>query len=178
MFQRDVKEVAGAAGRVEHAHFAQLVVEDVHFFSGVVELAFRRQQQRGGLGVFPVFAQRFYDRRQHEAFDIRARGVVGTEPVALRRIKRAFQQGAENRRLDFLPIELRCFLEQRDLVAVERQHLRVLEQLAIKAQHVHAQCDREVACIHRPPHFSHQRDELAGVLLQAFEQIGECARRQ
>ena len=54
VFERDVEEIAGAAGRVEHAHLAQAVMESVDLGPRGIELAFVGEQQRGGLDVAPV----------------------------------------------------------------------------------------------------------------------------
>ena len=48
VFQGDVEEVAGAAGRVQHAHTAQAVVVVPDQLGGVLQLAFVGQEQGGG----------------------------------------------------------------------------------------------------------------------------------
>ncbi len=58
-------------------------MEGVDFGARRVELAFVGEQQRGGLHVAPLLAQRLDDGGQDEAFDVGARRVVGAERVAL-----------------------------------------------------------------------------------------------
>ena len=58
VFERDVEEIGRAAGGVEHAHLTQAVVEGVDFGERGGGLAFVGEQQRGGLDVGPLFAQR------------------------------------------------------------------------------------------------------------------------
>ena len=53
VFERDVEEVAGAAGGVEDADCAQLVVEGADFCDGLVFLALVFQRGGGGLDGFP-----------------------------------------------------------------------------------------------------------------------------
>ena len=66
-----------------------------------------QQGFRRRLHVAPVFAQRLDDRGDDQPFDIGARRVMGAEPATLRRIERLFEQRAEDRRLDFVPVLLR-----------------------------------------------------------------------
>ncbi len=100
VFERDVEEIAGAAGGVEDADGAEFVVEGADEVGGVFELAFVGEEQGGGLDVVPLRAQRLDDGGQDEALDVGARGVVGAELVALERVEGAFQQGAEDGGLD------------------------------------------------------------------------------
>src|SRR3546814_3424940 len=60
----------------------------------------------GRLHVAPVVGQRLDDGGDHQALHIGARGVVGAEAMALLRVERALQQGAEDGRLDVLPLVL------------------------------------------------------------------------
>ncbi len=172
------KEVARAAGRVEHAHFAQAAVEGVHGLARLGRPAFGGQQQRGGLGIGPVGAQRLDHRGQHQALDVGARRVVRAELVALLGHQGALQQGAEDGGLDVAPVEARRLQQQGDLVAVQRQHLGIAEQLAVEAQHVLADGHRKRAAVHRLPQLAHQRHELRGVVLEGFQQVDEGAPGQ
>jgi hypothetical protein len=115
VLQRDVEKVAAAAGGVEHAHAAQLVVKALQLGARLVELGLAlpgvvqglglaRQQQGGGACVGPVLAQRLDDGGQHQALDVGARRVVGAELVALGGVQRTLQQGAEDGRLDLAPV--------------------------------------------------------------------------
>ena len=116
VFERDVEKIARAAGRVEHAHARTGAWWKLaHFVACGFELAFGGEQQRGGLHVGPVGAQRFDDGGQHQALDVGARRVVGAERVALGGVERAFEQGAEDGRFDLLPVGAGGFDQQVDL---------------------------------------------------------------
>ena len=129
VLQRDIQEVAAAAGRVQHAGGAELVVEAVHFGAGfghlgVVGLAteFRRllrQHDGGGLGVGPVGAQRLHYGGQHQSLHIGARRVVGAQGVALGGVERAFQQGAEDGGFHLAPVGACGGDEQVDLLLIQ-----------------------------------------------------------
>ncbi len=175
VFKRDVEEVGRSARGIEHANLAQAVVEGVDFGARGVELAFVGEQQRGGLDVAPFVAQRFDDGGQDEAFDVGARGVVGAEGVAFGRRQGAFEQGAEDGRFDLRPVGLAGVEQEADLVAVEGDHVGLLEEFAVEARQRFAQDDGEATAIHLAPQCAEQRDELHGVVPQAFEQRGEDA---
>lgn len=129
MLQRDVQKIAAAAGRVEHAGGAQLVVEPAHlgpglFAFGLEGLATQlgglvRQHQRGGLGVQPVGAQRLDHGGQHQPFDIGARRVVRAKRVALGRVERALQQGTEDGRLNLAPVAVGGIDQTLDLLLIQ-----------------------------------------------------------
>ncbi len=104
VFQRHVQEVAAAAGGVEHAGVAELVVEAAHFFKGLVGPVLCAQGERGDLHGLPVAPQRLDEGGQDEPFDIGAGGVVGAELVALMGVECAFEQGAEDGGLDKAPV--------------------------------------------------------------------------
>jgi hypothetical protein len=110
----------------------------------------------------PAGAQRLDDGGQDEAVDVGARRVVGAEVVALERVEGVFEQGAEDGGFDFGPVGAGGFEQQFDLVAVDRQNLGILEQLAVEARQPGADGDREPAFVHRLPQFGGERDELAG----------------
>jgi hypothetical protein len=59
---------------------------------------------------------------------------VGAEGVAFERVEGAFEQGAEDGGFDLGPVGAGGFEQQVDLVAVERQNLGLLEQLAVEAR--------------------------------------------
>jgi hypothetical protein len=141
VFERDVEEVAGAAGGVEDAGGAQFVVPGADEVGGILELAFVGEEQGGGLGVVPISAQGLDDGGQDEAVDVGARGVVGTEVVAFERVEGTFEQGAEDGGFDFGPVGAAGFEQQVDLVTVERQNLGLLEELAVEARQLGADGD-------------------------------------
>jgi hypothetical protein len=121
VFQRDVQKVAAAAGRVEHAQAAQALVEGADFGDGFFLFAFAGEQHGGALHVGPALAQRLDHGRLHQAVDVGARRVVGAQGVALVHVERAFEQGAEDGRLDLGPVGFRGFEQHADLLARQRQ---------------------------------------------------------
>ena len=173
VFERDVEEVAGAAGGVEDAGGTQFVVPGADEVGGVLELAFIGEEQGGGLGVVPVGAQRLDDGGQDEAVDVGARRVVGAEVVAFERVEGAFEQGAEDGGFDFGPVGAAGFEQQVDLVAVERQNLGLLEELAVEARQLGADGDGELAFVHGFPQLGDEGGELFGGVLEGLEQAGE-----
>ena len=132
--ERDVEEVAGAAGRVEHARPAERVVEGLHGGGGGGLVAGRaRAPAATACTVAPVRPQRLDHRRHDEPLDIGARRVMRAEPPPLGRVERLFQQRAEDRGLDVAPIVPGRGQQFADLLAAERQRLRVPEQRAVEA---------------------------------------------
>lgn len=99
----DIKEVPGAAGRVEHH-----VVEEV-------VLRRDRLLVRGEV-LDPVFP-RLDDRRLNDLLDVRLVRVVGAEPPLLIVTEAALEQRAEDRRLDVLPLESSCGAQVLELLA-------------------------------------------------------------
>jgi len=177
VLQGDVQKVAAAAGGIEHAHAAELVVESAQGVDGILVFALRIKQGGGGLGVFPVGTQGLDHGGQHQALDIGARGVVGAEGVALGGVQRALQQGAEDGGLDEAPVGTRGFAQELDLVFIQRQYAGVGKQATIEAQHAGTDGGGEgVAVVHVLPQTAHQRHEGGGVLLaflqQGFEALG------
>ena len=103
-FQRDIEEIAGAAGRVEHAGRAERVVEILDRLERAVAVAGVLQLMRVGQRLLPVGTQRLDDRRDDQPFDIAAGRIVGAEFGALPLVQRPFQQRAEDRGLDLAPV--------------------------------------------------------------------------
>ncbi len=75
----DIEEVASAAGRIEHAGEAELVVEIGDGLDGLVALALGHELFGADGGVAPVGSQRLQNRGDDEAFDIGAGRVVSAE---------------------------------------------------------------------------------------------------
>src|SRR4051812_5421774 len=96
MFEGDVEEIAGAAGGIEHGHFAKLAVESSDLGAGLGGVAFLRMDNGGGMRGPPLAAQGLDDGGQDEPLDVGARSVVRTELVPLLGIEGALQQGAED----------------------------------------------------------------------------------
>ena len=68
--QRDVEEVAGPAGRVEHAHRAEPLVEVAGVVLRLGHRAAGDQLVEMALHVGPVLAQRLHDHGVHEALHV------------------------------------------------------------------------------------------------------------
>jgi hypothetical protein len=116
VLERDVQEVAAAAGGVEHAQGAEPMMEAFDLGARLLQLrvarlplevlGLAREKQGGRLRVAPFLAQRLDHRRHDEAFDVGPRGVVGAEGVAFLGIEGALEQRAEDRGLDLAPVGL------------------------------------------------------------------------
>ena len=72
----------------------------------VEAFADRRRFQLHGV---PFVAQGLHQHRLDDEQDVLARGVMGAELSALGRVEAALKEGAEYRRLDRFPVELRRF---------------------------------------------------------------------
>ena len=183
VLQRDVQEIGATAGRIEHAHAAQVVVEvpDLRARLGEFDLGraavqrggLARQHQGGGAHVLPAAAQRLDHGGQHQALDVGARRVVRAQGVALGGVERALQQRAEDGRLDLAPVGARGLDQQPDLRGGEQQAVavlaRALEELAVEVQHAAGQHGAEAALVHvAPQHAQHlaQRGRVVAVGLQ------------
>jgi hypothetical protein len=70
---------------------------------------------------------------------------VGAERVPLAGRQRAFEQGAEDRRFDLRPVGVRGLQQQADLLAIQGDDFRLLEELAVEARQRGAQDDGEAA---------------------------------
>ena len=102
--QRDIQEIARAAGGVEHFDSAEFVVESAGNGEGRLVVAGAQRIFDFGLGAFPIGAEGLDDSGDHKALDIGAGRIMGAELGALARIERAFKQGAENGGFDIAPI--------------------------------------------------------------------------
>jgi hypothetical protein len=69
-----------------------------------------------------------------------------------------------------------AFEQQADLLAVQRHHLGLLEQLAVEARQRGAQDDGEAAGVHLAPQRGEQRHELLRGVLQGLEQVVKAPR--
>ena len=104
MFERDVEEVAGAAGGVEDFGVAELVMERFELFNRLVALALLGVKNRGDADGVPFLADRLDNRGHDEAFDVRPRRVARPQLVPLDRVECPLQQRAKNRRFNVLPL--------------------------------------------------------------------------
>ena len=189
MFQRHVQKIAAAAGRIQHAGGAELVVKAADLGAGFFQLGLTllavqlvglaRQHHGGGLGVGPVGAQRLDHGGQHQTLDVGARRVVRAQGVALGGVEGAFQQGAEDGRLHFLPVGAGGAQQAVDLRRGERQRVavagRALEQLAVEAQHVGGNRRVEAAGVHAGPEDLEHLRQGGGLFAVRLEQVDEAA---
>ena len=189
VFQRHIQKVGAATGRIQHAHAAQLVQKLLHFGAGFGALCvgglalqrggFVRQHQGGGLGVGPVGAQRRDDGRQHQPLDIRTRGVVRAQCVALGGVQRAFQQGAEYGGLYLAPVAAGGGDQQVDLIGRQQQAVAVFggafEQLAVEVQHLAGQRGAEPAPVHVVPQDAQHLLQRGGVVAVGLQQAAKSA---
>jgi hypothetical protein len=76
---------------------------------------------------------------------------MSTEPSTLALVECAFQQRAEDRRLDRRPIRLCGIDQQIELVCIEWDRLSVFEEAAVEPQDVFAQLGRKAALVHIGP---------------------------
>ena len=178
MLQRDVEKVSAAAGGVEHGRRAEFLEEAAHERDRTarrVDLAFVGQQQRGGLDVGPVFAQRRDDRGQHETFDVCARRVVRAESVAFGVAEGLLQERAENGGFDFAPVGTRGGEQRVDVFLGEREGVRRLEKLAVELQHVDRERGAETADVHVVPERGHHAGERWRIRTVRFDEGFEAA---
>ncbi len=179
VFQRDVEEVAAAAGRIEHAQGTQLVVEGAQLGDGLFLFALSGEQHGGALHVGPALAQRLDHGGLHQAVDVGARRVVRAQRVALVHVERAFEQGAEDGRLDLGPVGFGGFEQQRDLRAGQWQNLGRFEELAVELRQGGAHRGRIFrAGVHVAPQAAEQGGNRGGVGVAFAEQRGELALGQ
>jgi hypothetical protein len=95
--------------------------------------------------------------------------VVGAQLVALARVQGALQEGAEDGGLHVAPVGLGRLDQERQLVAVERQRVGVLEEAAVELQQLRLQRRGEAAGVHgTPDRFGHGSEDL-GPLLQPLQ---------
>ena len=125
-FQRHIEEVARAAGGVQHAGGAELAVEAFDSFKSFCRI-FLAQRFDQYFHLFPISAQRLDDGGDDDAFHIGARGVMRAKLRTLRRIERAFEQGAENGGFDIGPVFGGSDVEFGDFIEFKFQGFSCLE---------------------------------------------------
>ena len=167
---RDMEEIPGAAGRVEHTRRAQRPVKALDQRQRLLRVAAVARLLRGAEHRPPVLSQRPDHRLDDQPLDIGARRVMGTEPGPLLRVERLFQQRAEDRRLDLLPVVLRGGEQFADLRAAERIDLGPLVELAVEALHALAHRGRVGSLVHRLPQLRDQRQEGVGIVAAVAQQ--------
>ena len=98
------------------------------------EVALGRLDLRDRLEVSDPLAPRLDHRRQHALQDVRLRRVVRPERPLPLRAERPLEQRAEDRRLDARPVEGRGLAQERDLVGLEVDARRRLEETAVRVR--------------------------------------------
>ena len=138
--QRDVEEVAAAAGRVEDADGAQPFEEGAEDALGVLvgwrssgHLAAGHHEWRDlRLSLGPVPAQWGHQDGLNKPKDRGSVCVVGAELRSLIGIEAALEQSPEDGRLDLAPIELRYPADRLHLRRRQGNHLGVIEEAAVE----------------------------------------------
>ena len=102
--QRDIEKVSRAAGRVQYAQAAQLVMKLLDGGDGLFRLLATPQTLHRAQHALPILAQRINHGGEHQALHIGARRVMRAKLLALVLVQRLFKQCAENRRLHLAPI--------------------------------------------------------------------------
>ena len=138
--QREIEEIARAAGRVENAQGAEPVDEGVALGLGLgarrrrsvcraLALAVRPPPPAAAsagamiasilaFAVVPLGAQRAQHDRLDDHHDLFGVGVMGADLRALVGIEKALEQRAENRRVDQAPVEARGGEQEADFVVL------------------------------------------------------------
>ncbi len=109
----DVEEVAGTAGRVEHAEVMHAVAQFV--------------QALECLRIFNLLAPRLDDRRPDNFHDVGRAGEMRAEGMAFFVVHRMLEERAENFGLNFGPVERGGFAEQDEVQALESPAVPVRE---------------------------------------------------
>ena len=154
-FERYIEEIAGAAGRVQHARGAELVAKISHRFDRVLAAPLRLLPFRGREHARPIRAQRLDDCRDDKALNISARRIMRAETFALVRVERLLQQRAEDRGLHVAPIGRGGGAQLADLLLFQRQDAALLEKVAVEAQNWYPDRERRrrresIACPQLP----------------------------
>ena len=170
--QREVEEIARAAGRVEHREPAQPVekrpVPPLGFLSPLRARgwrlgSFRALELGGDLGLLdsPLGEQRSDHHRLDQQHDLVPVRVVRAELGALAGIEAALEQRSEDRRVDLRPVQVRCRQHRLDVGPLQRQRVGVVEEPAVEPGH-RLEAD--------PAAEGHHPEELAG----EFAELGRC----
>ena len=146
-FQRHIKEVSRAAGRIKHAGGAELVVESLDGFQSLCRV-FLAQGFHQRFHFFPIGAQRLDDGGNDDAFHIGARRVMGTQLGTLGRIERAFEKGAKNGGFHIRPDLGGGDVEFDDFILLQLQGFARFEQHAVEAFERGVERGRKAALIH------------------------------
>lgn len=126
----------------------------------------RRLRHRLGdapLRRLPLGLQRGADHGGDEALDGVAVGVVRAELAALVRVEAALEQGAEDGGVDVGPIERGGALDDGDVVRLQGQRGRVIEQAAVEPGHL-VIADAPALVRHRGEELARERGGLGGLL--------------
>src|SRR5438552_7649645 len=103
--ERDVKEVAAAAGGIEDGDGGKLFLELRQPVTACCRAsAFDVGRGELALEFAPLPPERLHENRFDEGFDVGFAGIVGAELRALVFVQRALEEGAHDARLDKLPV--------------------------------------------------------------------------
>ncbi len=178
VLERDVEEIAAAAGGVEDAGVAKLVVELGGGVDGSVLIAGREPLRDDSLDAAPIVAQRFHESGKNEALDVGAWSVMRSEGTALVGIQSTLQQSAEDCWLDVAPAGVGGLEQEQHLVWSQWQGFGRFKEAAVELQNVFTEDGREAAVVHGLPKGFDEAREVVEVGGQACEQIAPCALRE
>ena len=172
-FEREVEEVAAAAGRVEDAKVVQAQQEGLIGGRGLF-----RPGEHLGLGRYPFRQQRFGYHRPDQLFDGAGVGVMGAQRRAGGGVEAALEQGAEDGRVDGAPVHLGGGAVQGGQIGgQQRRHIDSLEQAAVEPGNV-VVAVFAARCLHRQEQFFDAPPGLVGVHAGVAQQLREDAGRQ
>jgi hypothetical protein len=127
VFEGDVEEVAGAAGRVEDADVAKTTMKIAEDVDRIVEMSIIDELRDGTFDVVPIGTEGFDDGGHDESFDVGARRVMRTKGVPFFGIQRPFEQCAEDGGLNIAPVGVCSIDQESEFVAGQGESRRVFE---------------------------------------------------
>ncbi len=173
--EREIQEVAGAAGGVEHRHRAQPLQERSDQPAGLlqgrlsggsvaIEQALHRRSR-----LRHVSPQRNHDRRFDQPLDRRAVGVVRPELGAPVRVESPLKERAEDSGLHVSPVEVGGIADRPDLVGSQVDRGRIVEQPPVEPVDPVGPEGPALAC-HHCEQARQPRVETGGVGVQVLHQ--------
>jgi hypothetical protein len=187
--QRDVEEVAAAAGRVEDADGGDSVDHRVDGLldRGLVLVALlpglrgvALDDELLGLGTagVPLASERAHQDRLDDGVDVVSAGVVGAELLAqlLVFLQRGLEERACDRRFDSVPLQITGGGEGVEVVGGERQRLGVGEEPAVEV--LNAVGAEVAARRHLLEELADERGEVPGSLARVGYERAEDTLRQ
>jgi hypothetical protein len=172
VFEGNVEEVAAAARRIEDAKAAEFVAEGADRIERGIVIAVASEFHGSGLCGFPVVTQGLDDGGDDEPFDVLARGVVGSEPMALSPIESTFEERSKDGRLNVFPIGFGGRDQEFELRGRNRESFDAFEQATVELKNMLTEDGRKAAAIHGVPQRLNHGAKTGQVSAQALEQAG------